>query len=457
MPDEYVIVTSSTCQKTAKRASEDVSVRSDGDTITVDTGKVSVVFAKAGNILVKSISTGGKIVGQNGVLVLRTQTDTDDGSDIPRIFDRLQFEASIDETKVENQGSVRALVTVKGKHTVKQSNTGQDPWLPFTVRFYLYSGSEAIRVVHSLVYDGKPDKDFITAIGLRFDVPLGDEQLYNRHIRIAGVDGGFLTESVQGITGLRRDPGAGVRKAQIGGKTLPDVATWDRNFTTRLQWIPAFNDYSLSQLSPDGFTLKKRTKAGQSWINIPAGNRSSGLAYLGGSTNGGLAIGLRDFWKKYPTGFSISNAASRTVSTTTLWLYSPEAPPMDLRPWHDEMGQDTYAKQLEALDTTYEDYEPGFMTPYGVARTSEVYIIGFPSTPSAETLGKWTKIIEEPPALATEPEVLYKSKAAGVLWAPRTETSGSAATLESHLDFLAKFYRDQVENRRWYGFWDHGG
>lgn len=36
---------------------------------------------------------------------------------------------------------------------------------------------------------------------------------------------------------------------------------------------------------------------------------------------------------------------------------------MDLRFYHDGMGQDTYAEQLEGLNITYEDYEPEFGTP----------------------------------------------------------------------------------------------
>jgi hypothetical protein len=97
----------------------------------------------------------------------------------------------------------------------------------------------------------------------RFEVPLEDE-FYDRHIRIDVVDGGILNEAVPGITGLRRDPGQAVRTAQCEGKKTPALETWDTRVSSRLKWIPTWNDYSLTQLSSDGFTLKKRTKAGQS-------------------------------------------------------------------------------------------------------------------------------------------------------------------------------------------------
>lgn len=180
-------------------------------------------------------------------------------------------------------------MTVNGTHAI-YGNYVHGDWLPFTVRFYLYAHSEAIRIVHTIIYDGDMNKDFIAGIGLRFDVPLSGEELYNRHVRIAGVDGGLLREAVKGITGLRRDPGARVRSTQLNGTITPNKSLWDVRVTNRLQWIPAWSDYRLTQLSPDGFNLMKRTKAGHSWVKIPGGTRSGGLAYLGGATVGSLAL-----------------------------------------------------------------------------------------------------------------------------------------------------------------------
>ena len=34
---------------------------------------------------------------------------------------------------------------------------------------------------------------------------------------------------------------------------------------------------------------------------------------------------------------------------------------MDMRFYHDGMGQDTYPEQIEGLNITYEDYEPEFV------------------------------------------------------------------------------------------------
>ena len=462
--DEYVVKATasegsanSTASTSAGNETQAVVVSEDADSIEVGTGKVTAVFPKKGDVIVKSIQTsGGKKVAQNGRLVLHSQSGvshpSDDETDPIETF---RFQSRVDNVTVSDQTSVRALVTVRGEHQAADGSK-HDAWLPFVLRFYLYANSESIKVIHSLVFDGDASKDFISGIGIRFDVPLEGEELYNRHVRIAGVEGGLLSEAVQGITGLRRDPGEAVRAAQFAGGELPDVETWDTRVSSRLHWIPSWNDYSLSQLSSDGFTLKKRTKAGKSWVNIPAGTRAEGLAYLGGATKGGLAVGLRDFWKRYPSGFDISHAASDTGSLT-LWLYTPAAQPLDLRPFHDGLGQKNYTDQLDALEITYEDWEDGFDTPYGIARTSEVYLVAFDQTPSHDNFARFVTQINNPPVLVPDGAYIRDTEALGTYWAPVSATpTESSQTLEDHLDFLIEFYRSEVEHRRWYGFLDHG-
>jgi hypothetical protein len=135
-------------------------------------------------------------------------------------------------------------------------------------------------------------------------------------VRTSSLEGGVLKEAVKGITGLREDPGVEVRHAQVEGRPTPPLEDWNSSVAERLKWVPDWNDWSLSQLSPGGFTVKKRTKAGCSWVNIPSGTRAGGLVYLGGASKGGLALGMKDFWERYPTKPDIRNAASATGEIT---------------------------------------------------------------------------------------------------------------------------------------------
>ncbi|KAJ5422919.1 hypothetical protein N7445_011027 [Penicillium cf. griseofulvum] len=460
--DQYTVTASSLgCVSNSSSSSESsarnssIVVTDSSDAITVNTGEIAVSFPKGGNIIIGDIKTkGGNIIGANGRLVLQTQDSVPDNFD-NRANSSTQysnFDGNINEVLV-NRTSVRTLVTIRGNHTVTDG-ADHDPWLPFVVRFYLYANSATIKVVHSIVFDGG-ENDFINGLGIRFDVPLKGEEYYDRHIRIAGVNGGIFNEAVQGITGLRRDPGEEVRAAQFAGQKLADTESWDTRVTTRLKWIPTWADYSLTQLTADGFGLKKRTKPGQSWVKIPSGTRAEGVAYLGGATQGGLAVGLRDFWKRYPVGLDISNAASDT-GELTLWLYSPAADPLDLRPFHDGLGQDGYEDQLDALEITYEDWEPGFDTPYGIARTSEVYLFAFDQTPTSDKLASLTGYMNDPPVLVAEPKYIHETQALGAYWALLGTASLAAATLEDRLHFIFDFYKGQIEQRRWYGFLDYG-
>ncbi|ETS82704.1 hypothetical protein PFICI_04580 [Pestalotiopsis fici W106-1] len=440
-----------------RQSSSALRVDDSADNITVETGKISVSFPKTGNSLVSSILTSsGKLIGTNGRLVLQSQSGVVDDGTSPSSIDYLDFESQIESVTLSLGSFVRALVTVNGTHTVT-GDTEMDhrAWLPFTVRFYLYADSPMIRIIHSIVYDGDSSTDIISSLGIRFDVPLKGEQLFDRHIRIGGLNDGFLHESAQGITSASKDPGLAVRTAQYEGKAAPPLSQWNNATSSRLQWIPTWNDFRLLQLSPDGFTVKKRTKSGQSWVKIPGGSRSNGFAFLGGPTVGGLGLSHRDFWKRYPTGLDVNNATA-DMGSITLWLYSPEAPPNDMRPYHDTMGADTYAKQLDMLEATYEDYEPGYNTPYGIARTNEVFLVGFDETPPSDFLATLARYSNEPPVLVADPNVYIESRAIGSYWdQPDTSTADSQA-IESKLEFLVQFYREQVEQRRWYGFWDHG-
>ncbi|MFE2887416.1 Tat pathway signal sequence domain protein [Streptomyces sp. NPDC059272] len=429
-----------------------VTVDRRGGTIDVSTGVITVKIGRNGSTLIKSVTRGSTEIAKNGRLVLIRQPEIEDEDQGAVKTER--FDGTIGEVTVEQDGPVRAVVRIDGKH-----RKGGRSWLPFSIRLYFYAGADSFRMVHTITFDGtvEPGKaggDFIRGLGVRFTVPMRD-QAYDRHIRIGGEGTGLLREAVQGITGLRRDPGASVQAAQYAGQKLADPSTWDQRVTSRLQYIPKWGDYTLSQLSADGFTLRKRTTKGYGWIPAGGGGHASGFGYVGGAS-GGFSFGLRDFWEKFPAQLDI-RAAHTDEAEVTLWLWSPEAQPMDLRFYHDGMGQDTYAKQLEGLEITYEDYEPEFGTPYGIARTSELLFWANESTPSAETLAQQVDAVRVLPQLAAPPAQLIKSKVFGPgLYSEPDRSTTAKAKIEDHLDFLFTYYKDQVAQRRWYGFWDYG-
>ncbi|HWU47664.1 MAG TPA: Tat pathway signal sequence domain protein [Humibacter sp.] len=432
-----------------KQATEPVRgirVSETGEGILIDTGVAAVMITRSGRNLIDSIVCGGTTVARDVALLSALQTTLPEQDETRS---RIPFGATVTSATVEQSGPVRAVVRVQGEH---ESADGSRRWLPFTVRLYFTTGSAAVRIVHTVVWNGDAERDFLAGLGVRVAVPLR-AQLHDRHVRIAGEAGGILSEAVRGITGLRRDPGEEVREAQIAGRATPPVRTWATAVAGRLDKIPAWNDYTLSQPTPDGFTVRKRTAEGRGWVGVTAGGRSDGFGYLG-DLQGGVGLGVRDFWQSYPGRIDIRGAAT-DEGELTAWLYAPDAEPMDMRFYHDGLGQDDYESQLDGLEITYEDYEPGFGDAHGIARTHELVLHAYPATPGIHSLAAHVSAIADPPQLAVAPADLH---AAGVFgdWNLPDRRNPGKALLEDQLDALFAFYRDQVDQRRWYGFWNYG-
>lgn len=426
-----------------------------GGQIEVDTGVIRVRVAKSGRELIPLITRGGRDILQRGRLVLLRQDAPAAGAD-PELF-----EGEIAAVTLEQSGPVRAVVRIEGKHAAARAGSPESStsaavrpaWLPFIIRLYFYAGGEAVRVMHTIVHDGDERKDFIRGLGLRFDVPLRGE-LHDRHVRFSGQEDGMFTEAVRGLTGLRRDPGAAVKAAQRAGEATPPVDTWPRNVSGRLHYVPAFADWTLYQSSSDGFEIRKRTKPGFTWISAARGRRAGGMGYVG-TPDGGVAFGIRNFWQSHPAQLDVRGATGEGAEVTA-WLWAPEAGAMDLRGYRDGEGLETYDQQLEAMEITYEDYEPGFDRPEGVARTSELYLWALAATPAGAQLAARAAVVRTPPVLVARPETLYAAGVFGGLWTPVDRSTPARSAIEDQLDWYFDFYQRERDDRRWYGFWNYG-
>ncbi|KAK1459617.1 hypothetical protein CMEL01_02616 [Colletotrichum melonis] len=443
---------------------DELIAEEDSSFISVSTGSLKITFAKTGNDIIKEVvNAKGITVGVQGRLVLLFQDRVYDPDKPDSLVKHHSFQGSISSVVIEQVGSIRAVITVHGVHVevpqeFEPAIKTHKPWIPFTLRFYLYAGSSHIRILHTIKFDGGTN-DFIRGIGIRLKVPLQEEAAFDRHVRFSGASGGVLAEASQGLTGLWKDPGQEVRSAQVQGKPLPSPENWDPELPqASLRWVPIWNDFSLHQLSPDGFTLEKRLREGHPWIKTASGTKAGGVVYVGGANRGGLAIASRHFWERYPTGIDVRGLGSSQKDTeVTLWLYDPKAGPMDLRPYHDGLGQQGFDDQLDALKITYEDWEPELGSPYGIARTNELMISVTDSTPDSNEFSSLIDLIRDPPKLLPSPEAIHFSQALGTYWSSLSNTSanGLSAT-DERLEFLFQFYEKQVQQRRWYGFWDHG-
>jgi hypothetical protein len=418
-------------------ASGQVRVTEQPDAVLIDTGMIACEIPNKGAALIRSVSRGGKPAVKDARLVLTTQSNAEANGTVT--FD--SYESNIEQVTLEQKGPVRAVVKLEGKHARKDGRS----WLPFVIRLYFYEGSEAIRMMHTIIYDGDEHKDFIKGLGVSFSVPLNDE-LHNRHVRFAGANKGVFSEAVRGLTGLRR--------AQRAGKATPSLASFPEAVSKRIDYIPAFGDYTLFQPTSDSFQVCKRTKQGHGWIQSAYGGRATGTGYVG-TPEGGIAFGIRNFWQSYPAQLDIRNAHTEQAEVT-MWLWAPQAEAMDLRFYHDGMGQDSFARQLEGLEITYEDYEPGFGTPMGVARTSELQLWVLPATPSHNELNDIAAVIQAPPLITFSTAHWQKAGVFGSRWNVPYEPSPQKEKIRDQLAWYFNYYQKQVEQHRWYGYWNYG-
>ena len=416
--------------------------------VTIDTGAAKWEIARKGNAIVTSVARKdrGEIARDlRLVCLLQDAPDLDSTGSL----NLENYLGEIATVTVEQRGPVRAVVKIEGAHR----GTGGRALLPFVLRLYFTAGSEAVRIIHTFIFDGDENTDFIRGIGLRFSVPMRD-LLHDRHVRFCGEANGMWAEGVRNITGLRRNPGREAVDAQLEGRACPPASGFSGKVGEMLDYVPAFGDFTLFQPASGSFQIRKRTKPGYAWVDAAEGGRAAGTGYVGGAS-GGAAFGVRDFWQRHPGQLDVRGAAG-DCAEVGLWLWAPDAPAMDMRFYHDGMGLDTFQKQIDAMEITYEDYEPGFAAPKGIARTSEMYLWALPSTPSRARLAEIADAVREPAVVVCDPAYYAGIPLFGGMWSLPDRSTPAKAGIEASLDWVADYYRGQIEQRSWYGFWNHG-
>jgi hypothetical protein len=419
----------------------EITYTENADSFTVTTGGVTARIAKQGDNFFESLSIGGRPVGTRGRLIAVREDRTDLATQ--GLLREEQFTSRVQQVTLEQSGPGRAVVKIEGVHFAPTSNR---EWLPFTVRLYFHAGSADIRLVHTFVYDGDPAQDFIKGLGLSFTVPL-QEELHNRHIRLAGDDGGIWTQPVQMLPGYRQQAGTQVGDlyaAHLAGQRVPNLADLSPQSRNAITGVALWPDAKLAQTGPNSWSIHKRTGDHASWLHFTDGHRAAGLAVLG-DVSGGLAVGVKDFWQKHPASLEVLNSDTAN-GEIRVWLWSPDSPAMDLRRYDDKP---------HGLSISYEDWKPGWGTPLGIANTHELTLRAFAAIPSNEDLGSLARAASAPPILVATPEYYHALQVFGH-WSLPDRSTPTLNWIENQVQGLVDFYRQQVEERSWYGFWDFG-
>ena len=226
------------------------------------------------------------------------------------------------------------------------------------------------------------------------------------------------------------------------GQRIPAYETFDPMNRHLLDHWAKWDGFRLSQLTDNSFSIRKRATAGSPWIGTFTGVRAPGYAFVG-DVSGGIGVGLKDFWQSYPSTIEVSKARSEEAELT-LWLWSPEAEPMNL------CHYDTIAHDLIA---SYEDVQEGMSTPYGIARTSVLWLLPQDGYHGKAAVAADALQMVSAPQLLPTPAYLYEKRAFGVWSLPQT---GKRDDVEERLEQYVGFYQKAIEQHKWYGFWNYG-
>lgn len=377
--------------------------------IIVNTGVISAYISQRGHCLFDSLLYQHKKIADEVKLICETDSE---------------YQSEITNMIVEEQGKVKCVIKINGEHS-----NGNRKWLPFIVRLYFYAGSEQIRMVHTIIYDGNQNNDIIKGLGIRFCVPFR-EALYNRNISFSAGKDSIWSEPVQPLIG-RRILRPGLYEKQLSGQRIPEYNTFNKKERDLLDHWAAWGSYRLSQLNPDAFSLRKRSTCSNPWIGTFIGKRSLGFAYVG-DVSGGLGVTLKDFWQSYPTSLQIDSART-SKALMTVWLWSPEAGAMDLR---------HYDNVAHGLEESYEDIQEGMSTPYGIGRTSTLIL-----SPKKE--------ICSTAQLICTPQYLHDCHAFGI-WSLPDRSTKDRKLIEDQLNAFIDYYKKAIDDFHWYGFWNYG-
>ncbi|MBR3455120.1 MAG: hypothetical protein IKH26_07350 [Bacteroidaceae bacterium] len=444
------------CEKSGKAGKSShptINVQDAGHYILVSTGAMNAYIPKSGGVLIDSLIVGGRIVGERMCLVCTTAPSPSVNGNANNYLH--QYASKVTDVRLENCGDIRACVRIEGTH----SDVEGREWLPFVVRLYFFAGSDEMRVVHSFVFDGDENRDFISSLGIRMDVPMKGER-YNRHVAFSA-DGSVWSEPVQPLVGRRflntvrpastqtsnqpfNPSFQNYERMQLQGQTIPPYAEFDSLSRTLLDSWATWDCYRISQTNPDGFSIRKRANDHRPWIGTEGGNRADGCAFVG-TTEYGLAMWMKDFWQSYPSGIEISGTTTDKAQLTA-WLWNPDAEPMDLRHYDDV---------AHGLDASYEDVQEGLSTPFGIARTTELLFKTTDGYRGKTEFSLLAREMAQTGVLMPIPQYLHDVQAFGI-WSMPDTTTILARRVENKITAFADYYKKAIDQHRWYGFWNYG-
>ncbi|MBM4086157.1 MAG: hypothetical protein FJ272_15345, partial [Planctomycetes bacterium] len=247
--------------KTHRMPTTGVSVQERADGVTVDTGRLRFTVGRRPFCLLHDVAVDADHDGRYEPMPLEPSGQVFVVHESGTVYDAALGDA---EVHVLERGPVRVALHVKGWHAANDGTR----FCQFDLRLYAYAGKSHLRLLHTFIFTGEPEKDRIRSVGIRLRPARGS----GAQVRFGGE---FQTES------------------------FPCSAA-----PTLVQ-----DDWNHFALTADGQAAREGQQAA-GWIDLS-------------DSRVGLQLGVRDFFQQFPKGL----AAEAGSVTAYLW---PPGKPMDL-------------------------------------------------------------------------------------------------------------------------------
>jgi len=408
--------------------------------IVLRAGVITITIAKDGRHLFTSAEREGKsyLCDAEAVLILEEPVCLQGN---PGRMEK-NYVSRIEQVSVEESGKLNTIIRYDGIHRLAN---GEEK-IPFIIRMEVGYNNPNLKFTHTFLYDGDEDKDFMKGLGIRFHTPMTGE-LYNRHVKFMG-DHGVFHEALVPLMAWRPRIPAELYQRQMAGEMLR-LSGEEKELADKLLCdVPIWSEYVLAQDSVSHFGIRKKLKEENlCYIDSLHGNRTVGGGAFG-SENGCVTVAIRDFWEKYPSGLTFKNLES-DLAECTLWFWSPEAPAMDFR---------HYATR-GYNQVCYEGYDYKGATPDGIACTNECSVtFSEKMIPSDAELEEFAMLVNDPAIYVGTPSFYHEMRAFGY-WSlpqPSGEASETENWLENQLEQVFEFYKQEIDQRNWYGMFNYG-
>lgn len=410
--------------------SKAIAVTETADGYNVDTGGITLRIPKAGG---DALACDVRLNGHLRMAKVRPVFDlerreTGAECDTTRVY---RCQPQIDTVDIEVAGPVLLVVKYTGMYWAKMQ------LMPFTIRMTVGLDSNELKFENTFFYNGLESRDYVKGMGLHFDASLTG-MACNRHIKL-GIDSDSFHEMAQYLYSYRPRTTVEMRQQQVDGEM---IAPSELVFEASAE-LPVWDRYALTQLTADSFRIGKQTKKECCMIDIQTGHRAPGSMAVTGE-DGGILIGMKDFWQRFPSGLEVDGLAQDTAACYA-WFRSPQAEAMDYRHY------DTRSYWL----SNYEGYPDAGPSADGIATTSECFVRLVDAIPTEDDFRAFTARTQKPAVYVGDP-AYYHAKHAFGRWSLPCMDTPEERQLEKLLDQAIAYYKNEIEERRWYGLYDYG-